>query len=286
MTMHVVRFAHPSTGAPAAGVSDGSRVRVLDGTLADLLAGGAAAFRAAVTGAVGSGSDPGFDAGALRYLPPVDGNTEVWAAGVTYQRSRQARIEESGQASVYELVYDADRPELFFKAPAWRVAGPADPVRVRADSGNDVPEPELALVLAADGGLVGYLVGDDLTSRAIEGQNPLYLPQAKIWRGSCALGPGIRPAWEVPDASALRIELTIRRGGEPVFTGSASTGQLRRTLDELAGWLFAELDFPAGAVLLTGTCIVPGLSFTLRPGDAVDITIDQVGTLSNPVAAD
>jgi 2-dehydro-3-deoxy-D-arabinonate dehydratase len=279
MSMHVVRFAHPQTGEPAVGVSDGTEVRLLDGTLADLLALGAAGFRAAVSGAGG----PSFPAGEVRLLAPVDGHTEVWAAGVTYQRSRQARVEESGQASVYELVYDAERPELFYKAPAWRVAGPADPVRVRADSGNDVPEPELALVLAADGALVGFTVGDDLTSRAIEGQNPLYLPQAKIWRGSCALGPGIRPAWEVTDASDLGIELTISRAGEPVFTGSASTAQLRRTLDELAGWLYRELDHPAGAVLLTGTCIVPDLAFTLRPADTITITIDQVGTLTHQV---
>jgi 2-dehydro-3-deoxy-D-arabinonate dehydratase len=280
MTMHVVRFEHPSTGGPSVGVSDGERVRVLDGTLADLLAGGAGAFRAAVEGASGAS----FPLAEVRLLAPVDGRTEVWAAGVTYQRSRQARVEESGQASVYELVYDADRPELFFKAPAWRVAGPADPVRVRADSGNDVPEPELALVVAADGGLVGFTVGDDLTSRAIEGENPLYLPQAKIWRGSCALGPGIRPAWEIADAGSLGIGLTISRAGEPVFTGSASTGQLRRTLDELAGWLYRELDFPSGAVLLTGTCIVPDLTFTLRPADTITITIDQVGTLTHQVA--
>jgi 2-dehydro-3-deoxy-D-arabinonate dehydratase len=281
MTMHVVRFEHPGTGAPAVGVSDGSRVRVVDGTLDGLLAGGAAAFRAAVEGAGGAT----FPAGEVRLLAPVDGRTEVWAAGVTYQRSRQARVEESGQASVYELVYDAERPELFFKAPAWRVAGPRDAVRVRADSGNDVPEPELGLVIAADGELVGYTVGDDLTSRAIEGQNPLYLPQAKIWRGSCALGPGIRPAWEVDDATDLGIELTISRAGEPVFTGSASTGQLRRTLDELAGWLYRELDHPAGAVLLTGTCIVPDLAFTLRPADTVTITITHVGTLTHQVTS-
>jgi 2-dehydro-3-deoxy-D-arabinonate dehydratase len=283
MSMHVVRFAHPQTGKPAVGVSDGRRVQPIDGTIADLLAGGADGFRSALrrAGTIGGG----FAADALRYLAPVDGHTEVWAAGVTYQRSRQARVEESGQASVYELVYDAERPELFYKAPAWRVAGPADPVRVRADSGNDVPEPELALVLAADGALVGFTVGDDLTSRAIEGQNPLYLPQAKIWRGSCALGPGIRPAWEVTDATDLGIELTIARAGEPVFTGSASTGQLRRTLDELAGWLFRELDHPAGAVLLTGTCIVPDLAFTLRPADTITITIDQVGTLTHQVTS-
>ncbi|MGA8115577.1 MAG: fumarylacetoacetate hydrolase family protein [Actinocatenispora sp.] len=279
--MYLVRFTHPQTGEPAVGVSDGDVVTELrDVTVADLLALGADGFRAALTNASG----PTLSAADLAWLPPVDGRTEVWAAGVTYQRSRQARVEESGQASVYELVYEAERPELFFKAPAWRVVGPGQPVRLRADSGNDVPEPELGLVLDHTGEIVGYLVGNDLTSRAIEGQNPLYLPQAKVWRGSCALGPGIRPAWEVPDVGTLGIHMTIHRDGEAAFTGQANTSELHRTLPELAGWLYRELDFPTGAVLLTGTSVVPDLSFTLRPGDSVEITVDGVGTLANPVA--
>lgn len=279
--MQVVRFSNPQSGQPEVGVRDGDVVTALPGvTIGDLLARGADRFAAAVT----DPSGPSHPADQLAYLPPVDGRTEVWAAGVTYQRSRQARVEESGQADVYELVYEADRPELFFKAPAWRVAGPDQPVRVRADSGNDVPEPELALVLDHAGTLVGYSVGNDLTSRGIEGQNPLYLPQAKIWRGSCALGPGIVPVAALPDAGDLGIHLTIRRDGGEVFAGSANTRQLHRGLDELAGWLYCELDFPQGSVLLTGTCVVPELSFTLRAGDIIDITVDGVGTLSNPVA--
>lgn len=279
--MQVVRFIHPQSGQPMVGVAYHGVVTALPGvTIADLLARGADGFRDAVTGASG----PTFAADTCAYLPPVDGLTEVWAAGVTYHRSREARVEESGQASVYELVYDAERPELFFKAPAWRVVGPDQPVTVRADSGNDVPEPELGLVLDHAGVIVGYTAGNDMTSRAIEGQNPLYLPQAKIWRGSCALGPGIRPAWEVDDDTGLGIHMTIHRDGGAAFKGEANTSQLHRRLPDLAGWLFRELDFPAGAVLLTGTCVVPELSFTLRSGDTVEITVDEVGTLSNQVA--
>lgn len=274
----LVRFVHD--GRPVLGVADGDTVTVLPGTtVAELLAAGAEAFTAALAAADGEQ----LPAAGLEYLPPVDGLTEVWAAGVTYQRSQQARAEESSQASVYELVYSAARPELFFKAPAWRAAGPGEPVRLRADSGNDVPEPELGLVTDRTGTIVGYLVGNDLTSRAIEGQNPLYLPQAKIWRGSTALGPGIRPAAEVGDATALGIALTIHRDGTEAFHGTANTSQLARSYEALVGWLYRELDFPAGAVLLTGTCIVPELSFTLRSGDTVEITIDAVGTLTNPV---
>ncbi len=279
--MHLVRFSRPGSDAVGTGILVGDTVRTLpDVTVSDLLSRGADAFRAALTGPTG----PELPAAEVSLLSPVDGLTEVWAAGVTYERSRAARVEESGQASAYELVYGADRPELFFKAPAWRVVGPGGPVTVRADSGNDVPEPELGLVLDPDGVLVGYLVGNDMTARAIEGQNPLYLPQAKIWRGSCALGPGIRPAWELTDPGALDIDMAIRRSGTPVFTGHASTAQLHRGLPELVSWLYRELAFPAGAVLLTGTCVVPELAFTLRSGDVIDIAVTGVGRLTNPVA--
>jgi 2-dehydro-3-deoxy-D-arabinonate dehydratase len=218
-----------------------------------------------------------------RLLPPVDGRTEVWAAGVTYRRSRSARVEESVIASVYDLVYDAERPELFFKAPAWRVVGDGEPVAVRKDSAVNVPEPELAIVLNAAGAIVGYSICDDVSSRSIEGENPLYLPQAKVYARSCALGPGITPAWEVPDPTRLGIAMTISRAGAPVWAGTASVGQMKRGLDELAGYLFRELDFPHGAVLSTGTGIVPGMDFTLAPGDTVAITIEGLGTLTNPV---
>jgi 2-dehydro-3-deoxy-D-arabinonate dehydratase len=217
-------------------------------------------------------------------LAPVDGRTEVWAAGVTYERSRTARMAESEEsADIYDLVYSAERPELFFKSAAWRVSGPGAPVSVRADSGIDVPEPELAVVLNYAGDVVGYTVCNDMSSRSIEGENPLYLPQAKIYLGGCAVGPWIRPAWEIPDPYALTIEMTISRAGAAIWAGSSSTASLRRRIDELAGYLFREDDFPDGVVLSTGTSLVPDLPFTLRAGDEIRIEISQIGELVNPV---
>ncbi|WP_246115543.1 fumarylacetoacetate hydrolase family protein [Trebonia kvetii] len=223
-------------------------------------------------------------AGEVRLLAPVDGRTEVWAAGVTYERSRIARMTESEEsADVYDRVYAAERPELFFKSAAWRVSGPGAPVSVRADSTIDVPEPELAVVLNASREIVGYTICNDMSSRSIEGQNPLYLPQAKIYLGGCALGPSVRPAWEVPDPYALTIELTISRDGAVAWAGSASTSALHRKIGELAGYLFCEDEFPAGAVLSTGTSLVPDLPFTLQAGDEIRIAIPGIGELANPV---
>jgi 2-dehydro-3-deoxy-D-arabinonate dehydratase len=217
-------------------------------------------------------------------LAPVDGRTEVWAAGVTYERSRTARMAESDQsADIYDRVYAAERPELFFKSVAWRVSGPGAPVSVRADSSINVPEPELAAVLNAAGEVVGYTICNDMSSRSIEGQNPLYLPQAKIYLGGCAAGPWIRPAWEIPDPYALTIEMTISRGGSVAWEGSSATSGLRRKIDELASYLFREDDFPAGVVLSTGTSLVPDLPFTLEAGDEVRIKISGIGELVNPV---
>lgn len=217
-------------------------------------------------------------------LPPVDGRMEVWAAGVTYRRSREARVEESERSSnVYEQVYEADRPELFFKSAAWRVTGHGGTVAIRADSELNVPEPELALVLNRDGEIAGYTVCDDMSSRSIEGENPLYLPQAKIYLGACAVGPAIRPAWEVPDPYALDIELTIRRAGSAVWSGKASTSELHRRLDELAAYLYREDVFPDGAVLSTGTSLVPEMDFVLAPGDEISIAISEIGTLTSTV---
>jgi 2-dehydro-3-deoxy-D-arabinonate dehydratase len=193
-------------------------------------------------------------------------------------------MEESEQsADVYERVYAAERPELFFKSAAWRVSGPGAPVSVRSDSTVDVPEPELAVVLNAAGAVAGYTVCNDMSSRSIEGQNPLYLPQAKIYLGGCAVGPSIRPAWEVPDPYALTIELEITRDGTVAWQGSASTAALHRRIDELAAWLLREDEFPAGVVLSTGTSLVPDLPFTLEAGDQVRIRILGIGELVNPV---
>jgi 2-dehydro-3-deoxy-D-arabinonate dehydratase len=220
----------------------------------------------------------------VELLAPVDGRTEVWAAGVTYETSREARVEESEQAAdVYELVYDADRPELFFKSVGWRVRGPGQTVGVRADSTVDVPEPELALVVNRFGEVVGYTVCNDVSSRSIEGENPLYLPQAKVYSGGCAVGPWITPVWAVADPYGLAIALTITRDGRPEWSGTASTATLHRRLDDLVGFLMRGDVHPDGVVLSTGTCLVPPPPFTLTPGDTVHIDIDRVGTLTNPV---
>jgi 2-dehydro-3-deoxy-D-arabinonate dehydratase len=218
----------------------------------------------------------------IELLAPVDAQ-EVWACGVTYLRSKVARMEESDQGGdFYDQVYEAARPEIFFKAPAERVVGPGKPIRTRRDSNWDVPEPELALVLSSAGVIVGYTIGNDVSSRSIEGENPLYLPQAKVYDGSCALGPSILLA-DGPPVNR-NIALTITRDGEIVFNGETSTSRLRRTFDELAAYLFQELTFKKGVVLLTGTGIVPFDEFTLTSGDLVSITIEGIGTLENPVA--
>ena len=220
----------------------------------------------------------------IELLAPADGRTEVWAAGVTYERSRAARVLESEEsADVYDRVYAAERPEIFFKSAAWRVRGPGRAVSVRADSGIDVPEPELAVVLNYAGEVVGYTICNDMSSRSIEGQNPLYLPQAKVYFGGCALGPWIRPAWEVPDPYSLAMGMTVSRDGAVAWTGQSSTSGLRRRIGELAEYLFREEEFPAGAILSTGTSLVPDLPFTLQPGDEIRIHIAQIGDLVNPV---
>jgi 2-dehydro-3-deoxy-D-arabinonate dehydratase len=228
-----------------------------------------------------SGDRPVAD---VRLLPPLDGRAEVWCAGVTYERSRGARMEESTEQSVYDRVYSAPRPELFPKSPAWRLVTDGEPIGIRADSGHDVPEPELAVVANSHGEIVGYTICNDVSSRSIEGENPLYIPQAKVFAGGCALATGIRPAWEVPDPTALTIDLVIRRDGVEVFTGTTSTEKLVRPLTELVDVLFAPNEFPDGVILATGTGIVPELDFALRAGDVVDISISEVGTLINTVA--
>jgi len=213
---------------------------------------------------------------------PIDGRTEVWASGVTYLRSRTARMGESADPDIYDRVYAAERPELFFKSAAWRVVTDGEPVAIREDSGWDVPEPELAVVANRYGEIVGYGVCNDLSSRSLEGENPLYLPQAKVFAGACALGPVIRPAWEV-DATALEIRLRIERDGAAVVDEAVSTGSIARPLTDLVDYLFRAENFPDGAWLSTGTGIVPPDEFTLRVGDRVTIEVQDVGSLSNPV---
>jgi 2-dehydro-3-deoxy-D-arabinonate dehydratase len=210
---------------------------------------------------------------------------EVWAAGVTYFRSRTARMEESkdaGGGTFYDRVYEADRPELFFKATPHRVAAPGTPVRIRADGKWNVPEPELTLAINSAGKIFGYTIGNDMSSRDIEGENPLYLPQAKVYDRSAALGPCIVIADTLPGAATV-IAIRILRAGAVVFSGETTVGQIKRPLPSLAEWLFRENSFPRGAFLMTGTGIVPPDAFTLKSGDDIRITIEPVGTLVNPV---
>ena len=217
--------------------------------------------------------------GAL--LAPIEDTQEVWAAGVTYLRSREARMAESETADIYDKVYEAERVEVFFKANGWRVMGHGDAIRVRRDSAWNVPEPELALMLDRAGDIVGYTAGNDVSSRSIEGENPLYLPQAKVYNGSCALGPGIVVAG--PDAMRdLPLHMTIERDGATVFDGETRTSQLKRSLEEIAKWLYAELSFPEGAFLMTGTGLVPPDAFSLTSGDAVRIALGEL-VLENTV---
>jgi 2-dehydro-3-deoxy-D-arabinonate dehydratase len=220
----------------------------------------------------------------LALLPPLD-RQEVWAAGVTYKRSEEARKRESqGAAIFYDMVYRAERPELFFKAPACRVVGPGQPVRIRRDSRWSVPEPELALVLDPQLRIVGYTIGNDMSARDIEGENPLYLPQAKIYDGSCALGPVITLSDSMPAFGEVTIRLVIERNGQTVFDGQTSLAAMHRSVTELAHWLGRELSFPDGVILLTGTGIVPPDDFSLQSGDVIHIDITGIGRLTNPVA--
>ena len=217
-----------------------------------------------------------------RLLAPID-LQEVWAAGVTYRRSREAREEESQGSGIYDRVYDADRPELFLKATPSRVSGPTDPVRIRSDARWNVPEAELALVLNQALEIVGYTVGNDMSSRDIEGENPLYLPQAKVYRQCCALGPAIVLADALPQATDTTISVSIARDGAEVWGDAISTSQIKRAFAELVDYLGRDNVFPSGAVLLTGTGMVPPAEVTLRAGDIVTIAIDGIGRLRNPV---
>lgn len=222
-------------------------------------------------------------ASEVTFLAPLD-QQEVWAAGVTYKRSQVARMEESETgASHYDRVYTADRPELFYKGNSNRVVGPGQPVRVRADSRWSVPEPEFTLVISPELKIVGYTIGNDMSARDIEGENPLYLPQAKVYNECCAVGPCVLIPEEPLNLEQTRIVLTIARGGERVFEGETGLDQMARGFEDLVGWLGRENSFPDGAMLLTGTGIVPPDHFTLEDGDEVSIEVTGIGTLTNPV---
>jgi 2-dehydro-3-deoxy-D-arabinonate dehydratase len=222
---------------------------------------------------------------AAELRAPIE-TQEVWAAGVTYLRSRTARMEEAkaaGGGDFYDRVYDAERPEIFFKATPHRVVGPGGRVRIRSDSKWNVPEPELALAINAAGRIFGFSIGNDMSSRDIEGENPLYLPQAKIYAGSAALGPCL-VITDQPPAKDTQIAIEIARRGETVFSGSTDIGQMKRPLPTLAEYLYRDNEFPCGAWLMTGTGVVPPDAFTLEHGDEIRITIEPVGTLTNTVA--
>ncbi|MDB4749489.1 fumarylacetoacetate hydrolase family protein [Rubripirellula sp.] len=248
-------------------------------TLAELLAAEnpSAAIRSLATDAPLSIDD------TIRWLPPID-NQEVWAAGVTYKRSQTARMEESeAAASCYDRVYQADRPELFFKATPHRVSGHKQPLRIRSDATWNVPEPEITLVLSPEFRIIGLTVGNDMSSRDIEGENPLYLPQAKCYDQCAGLGPWITLFDTLPAMNELRVDLKINRDGQIVFDQQTSGAEMARSFEDLVGWLSRDNSMPSGAFLMTGTGIVPSNDFTLQPGDLVHISIAGIGTLSNPI---
>jgi 2-dehydro-3-deoxy-D-arabinonate dehydratase len=235
------------------------------------------------SGSSGEGAAAPIPLESVRLLAPIDAQ-EIWGAGVTYERSKVARQEESeGAGSFYDQVYQAARPELFFKATPSRVAGPGQPIRVRRDTRWCVPEPELALVLSPRLRLIGFTIGNDVSARDIEGENPLYLPQAKVYDASCALGPFLTLAPAMPPLKTVAIRLEIERAGNVVFDGSTTVGRMARSLEELIDWLGRDNLFPDGAILLTGTGVVPPDEVTLQPDDLVRISIDGIGTLANPV---
>src|SRR5919112_141445 len=281
--MHLVRYRAKEERVRV-GVRRGDRVLPVAGcsTVAELMHLPLDELRATLEAAA-SGQEE-VDVATVELLAPLDGRAEVWCAGVTYERSRGARMEESSEQDVYDRVYSAKRPELFLKSPAWRLVTDGDPIGIRVDSGHDVPEPDLAAVANSHGESVGFTVCNDMSSRSIEGVNPLYVPQAKLFAGGCALAAGIRPVWEVPDPKDLSIGLVIERAGDEVFADTTTTAKLVRELQDLIDVLFLPNDFPDGVILATGTGIVPELDFALAEGDVITITIDEVGTLTNAVA--
>jgi len=274
-----------SKGSPTVGKVEGDQILVLDlasagfSSLAELLA--AADVAAVANKLAATGERVAIKSAKL--LPPID-SQEVWAAGVTYKRSQTARMEESETAaSCYDRVYASPRPEIFFKATPHRVRGTGEELRIRSDATWNVPEPELALVISPSLQIVGFTIGNDMSSRDIEGDNPLYLPQAKMYNQCCGLGPWITLADSMPARDQIDITLKIFRGGQCVFDQATSVSQMARTFESLVEWLGRDNSFPSGAFLLTGTGIVPNSDFTLAVADRVDIQITGIGMLSNTI---
>ena len=284
--MPLGRFTTKESAQPRLGLIDTDRIIPLASPGAPETLDAAMRLPAAellgLLGEAGASAADGLPLTDITLLPPID-SQEVWACGVTYRRSRDARMEESTQKDVYDLVYEAERPELFLKATPSRVSGPEEMIAIRGDSTWDVPEPELVLAINSRGETIGYTVGNDVSSRSIEGENPLYLPQAKVYSACAALGPWITRTTELPDPARLAIQLVIERNGGLHFDGETSTDQISRPLDELVGYLHRFNEFPHGVFLMTGTGIIPPAEFTLEDGDMVSITIDGIGTLRNPV---
>ncbi|MEK6237165.1 MAG: fumarylacetoacetate hydrolase family protein [Planctomycetales bacterium] len=281
--MKLVKYRHRSADA-LVGVLDGEQVFPMDlegrqyRTLADVLEEDVLSTAQFLVN-----RDEAVPLSEVTLLPPID-QQEVWAAGVTYKRSQQARMEESdAAASCYDRVYQADRPELFFKATPHRVVGHNDPIRIRSDSKWNVPEPELALVLSSALEIVGFTIGNDMSSRDIEGENPLYLPQAKVYDHCCGLGPCITLKDSMPPLEEIEIRLRIRRGNFPAFDGAIKLSSMARKFEDLIEYLARDNTFPDGVFLLTGTGIVPTNDFTLEQGDSIEIDIDGIGTLANTV---
>jgi len=280
--MSIVRYAG-ADGRPEVGVRQNDRVHPIAGAdLASLLRLAEGELRQQLGAAAAGESLP---LSGLTLLAPIDGRTEVWGAGVTYFRSREARMEESKFDRVYLDVYDADRPELFFKSVAWRVLGDGARGGMRHDSTDSIPEPEVAIVVNSSAEIVGAVICNDFTSRSIEAENPIYLPQAKTFTGSCALSSEIVPWGELDHPDDLTISLDIQRSGSTWFEGSASTSAMKRSYQELDTWLFSAMEFPDGVVLSTGACIVPELGQSLIEGDEVTVRVDQLGSLSTTMAS-
>ena len=282
--MQLARFATAADPSPRVGLLEANGVRPIGPTgarLCDVLHADDPA-RVVATWLDAASASP-LPLESVRLLAPID-DQEVWGAGVTYERSKKAREEESERAATfYDLVYRADRPELFFKATPNRVVGPGEAIRVRQDSRWTVPEPELALVLSPTMRIVGYTIGNDVSARDIEGVNPLYLPQAKMYDACCALGPAVTLAEALPNAADLPIRMEIERDGSVIVRDATTTARMARKFADLVDWLGRESRFPGGAFLLTGTGIVPADDFSLQPGDVVRIMVEGIGELSNPV---